>query len=117
MRIIEAFAPGCQPHHSPILAARSERRRAQRPSKDGPPSGHREAARSVLDGREHDGKMRWLGATHFAWFVLPESCTVDSKPSRDGLTSLTKSEASSPLGWALIARHALYSVDPLGIAP
>ena len=44
--------------------------------KDGPVFGATaSAARSVLDGCEHDGKMRRLGATHFASLVR-ESASV-----------------------------------------
>jgi hypothetical protein len=63
--LLQFYCSAPRRSHSPVPAARSERRRAQRRSKDGPSSGYREAARSVLDGGEHDGKMRWLGATHF----------------------------------------------------
>jgi hypothetical protein len=71
--------------HSPVPAARSERRRRAAAVK-GWPSGHREAARSVLDGREHDGKMRRLGTTHFALVresVLTSTC--DTAVAVDGI--------------------------------
>jgi hypothetical protein len=56
--------------HSSAPPARSERHRAQRAVKDGPVFGATaSAARSVLDGCEHDGRMRRPGATRFASLV------------------------------------------------
>src|SRR5215831_202330 len=48
--------------HSSAPAARSERRRAQRRSRMARLRATASAARSVLDGREHDGRMRRLGS-------------------------------------------------------
>jgi hypothetical protein len=93
--------------HSSAPAARSERRRAQRAVKDGPVFGATaSAARSVLDGREHDGRMRRPGATRFASLVRQlRPLIATSQRGRDlGLmcdtascSRATKSEASSLL--------------------
>jgi hypothetical protein len=86
--LILLFGPGGAILPSrPLVPSAGGRRGGQ-----GWPADHREAARSVRDGRGHDGKIHRLGATHFASLVryTPESARLELQP--------TKSEASSPLG-------------------
>jgi hypothetical protein len=46
--------------------------------KDGPSSGHRAAARSVLDGREHDGRLHRVGAA----ISLSNKQTIKKRPRK-----------------------------------
>ena len=105
----------CSAPAEPILPSRpprSERRRAQRRSRMARFRATASAARSVLDGREHDGRMRRLGNNKLRIALRNRGEGRGSRRAlrRErglGLTSRvrrqlqpTKSEASSPLRWS-----------------
>ena len=87
--------------HSSAPAACSKRRRAQQLSRMARLRATALAARSVLDGREHGGTMRRLGAAHVALLVAPAKL-------RAARPICSRRNPRRARHWeALIARHSL----------